>query len=121
MDSPLSREELSKKLREKMSGQKMKRSSAVNKKAFLEKCKIPEPMMDQYMKALQHQSAPQLMTMMNQLSKGLTGEPTMQPPAVSAELFRDVTSNEASFETLSQTMPETAQALKNMLSAKPIV
>ena len=91
---------LSEKLRQKMNAQRMKRSGTSQKKAFLEKNKIPPEMMDQYVKALNHQNAPNLMAMMNQMSTpgGMQSalqqamaaiQPRMAPPTGVADLVKE--------------------------------
>ena len=68
---------LSQKLKEKLNASKMKRSNTTYKKKILEKNKVPADMMDQYVKALNHQTSPNISQLMNQIKSNPS---RMAPP-----------------------------------------
>jgi len=91
---------LSQKLKQKMNAQRLKRSGTSQKRSYLEKNKVPAEMMDQCVKALNHQTAPNLMSLMNQIASpnGMqsalqqavnAAQPRMAPPTGMAELVKD--------------------------------
>ena len=84
-----SKEELSKKLRQKMKTQRLQRQSNDVQRSFLEKAKVPENMMDKALQALK-QNTPhagmlqQMLTQMASLQSQVA--PQMRPPAVDPSL-----------------------------------
>ena len=115
-----STDELKKKLREKVNQSKLKRSTTDSKRSFLEKAKVPENMMEQCMKAMNHTTGANVLQMMNQLQKL---KPTIdmvqeQVPTQAPQQAPQQAESKPNLENLVATMPETARALANALSGK---
>ena len=105
------KEDLSKKLKQKMSAQRLKRSSTVQKKTFLEKQHIPTEMMDKCITAMNHQSAPNLIQLMSQISTMANqqgpAQARMAPPS--------------SIPTMSETTePEIPEVVPELIQTSPL-
>lgn len=86
---------LREKLREKVRGQKLKRSNEEQQRSFLEKKKVPTEMMDSYINALKNPKAPNIVSLLEQMSSILPQQQqAMQPPTLPSE-FTIETKNEA--------------------------
>jgi hypothetical protein len=78
---------LSDKLRQKLKAKKIQRSNTSQQEAYLKQKKVPTEMMDSYLKAMKHQSAPNVMSMMQQLTSVMPSK--MAPPSGLEELTSD--------------------------------
>lgn len=75
---------LSDKLKQKVKAKKIQRSNTSQQEAYLKQKKVPTEMMDTYLKAMKHQSAPNVMSMMEQLASVKPSK--MAPPSGLDEL-----------------------------------
>ena len=78
---------LSDKLKQKVKAKKIQRSNTSQQEAYLKQKKVPNEMMDTYLKAMKHQSAPNVMSMMEQLASITPSK--MAPPSGLEELKAD--------------------------------
>ena len=93
MDSDNNKNKLREKLREKVLGQKLKRSNQDQQRSFLGNKKVPEELMDSYLGALKNPKAPNIVSLINQMSSILPKQNTMQAPTLPTE-FKIETKNE---------------------------
>lgn len=82
---------LSQKLKQKVNAKRLQRSNTTQQEAYLKQKKVPTEMMDTYLNALKHQSAPNVVSIMEQLSSVI---PKMAPPSGLDELKTDTSVNE---------------------------
>jgi hypothetical protein len=80
---------LSDKLKQKLKAKKVQRSNTSQQEAYLKQKKIPTEMMDTYLKAMKRPSAPQVMSMMEQLASVMPSK--MAPPSGLDELKSEMT------------------------------
>lgn len=115
-DSP-DKEDLSKKLRQKLKTQRLQRQSSDSQRTFLEKAKVPENMMDKAMSMLKQKTpnAALLQNMMSQLGalQSTTGQDSkMKAPNLDMESVLDDMKNSP------LDMKSAMQALKHIKSNK---
>jgi hypothetical protein len=124
MDAEQTHKTLSQKLKEKLKGKKLIRSGESNQRAFLQKKKVPTELVDSYLNALKNPNAPNIMPMLDQMTKMLPQGPVMQPPTVPSELKNDKSKNDKSKNeepsfTIESEMPEIMGALQPSFSIEP--
>lgn len=119
MDAEQTHKTLSQKLKEKLKGKKLIRSGESNQRAFLQKKKVPTELVDSYLNALKNPNAPNIMPMLEQMTKMLPQGPVMQPPTVPSELKNDKSKNEEPSFTIESEMPEIMGALQPSFSIEP--
>jgi hypothetical protein len=127
-DSSDASKDLKKKLKDKLNQSKLKRSGTDAKRSYLEKAKVPENMMEQCMKAMNHTSGANVVQMMHQLQNMARPTAEVVPEVVApTEQTASITQREQQaqaqetvkkMEKLVTSMPETAKALADALAGR---
>lgn len=121
-DSSDASKDLRKKLKDKLNQSKLKRSGTDSKRSYLEKAKVPENMMEQCMKAMNHTTGANVVQMMHQLQNMArpTAEvvPEVVTPTTQAQTQAQAQETVKKMEKLVSSMPETAKALADALAGR---
>ena len=125
-DSSDASKDLRKKLKDKLNQSKLKRSGTDAKRSYLEKAKVPENMMEQCMKAMNHTTGANVVQMMHQLQNMARPTAEVVPEVVAPTTQREQQAHTQAqtqetvkkMEKLVSSMPETAKALADALAGR---